>query len=380
MNAVALQTTPAVRAYLRRATWGLPKERQQEIWDELEEHLLTRAAQLQACGVAPSEALASALAELGSPTRISAGMTGVYLMPKLILMVGAGALALSAALYALAGGEKAITLPIHKHLPVPVCKNIRPDQVTGTIVSNWMDVVCYFPAPPTQAMQSGGSAGFSIFVDQRTVETMITALNGTTQLNSNGVLEISFPDALQSKIEWPVTTQLEGQNYFPARILIQNQAPIPQTLSGYAQPLIHVGHKLSAVGDGTDAQVGPDFYNSIAQDLIGLIEPGVIATEAYTGARTHNIQTSLKAGEVVVAITHSYDDAYLMTFAPVDTQSIAAIRVNPAKISIVSNFNQLRQPTSDNSTPALIVRVTNIPLNNLKSGILTPEQVMPSTQ
>ena len=49
----AAPTSPAVHAYLRRATWGLPRERQQELWDELEEHLLTRAEQFQAARRVP---------------------------------------------------------------------------------------------------------------------------------------------------------------------------------------------------------------------------------------------------------------------------------------------------------------------------------------
>ncbi|WP_019588185.1 hypothetical protein [Deinococcus apachensis] len=49
-------TPAALTAYLRRATWGLPKARQQELWDELEEHVLTRVDHLCALGALPQEA------------------------------------------------------------------------------------------------------------------------------------------------------------------------------------------------------------------------------------------------------------------------------------------------------------------------------------
>ena len=42
-RAAAHATPTPLAAYLRRATWGLPRARQQELWDELEEHVLTRA-------------------------------------------------------------------------------------------------------------------------------------------------------------------------------------------------------------------------------------------------------------------------------------------------------------------------------------------------
>ncbi|GGI91309.1 permease prefix domain 1-containing protein [Deinococcus wulumuqiensis] len=58
---------PALEAYLRRATAGLPPAKRQEVWDELEEHVYCRAEQLEWQGAAPEQALAQALAELGPP-------------------------------------------------------------------------------------------------------------------------------------------------------------------------------------------------------------------------------------------------------------------------------------------------------------------------
>ena len=74
----------ALERYLQRATWGLPRARRQELRDELEEHLLTRIHHLMAFGAHPQDALNQALSELGAPERVSAGMTEVYLMPKLL--------------------------------------------------------------------------------------------------------------------------------------------------------------------------------------------------------------------------------------------------------------------------------------------------------
>ena len=70
-----LTGTPApLEAYLRRATVGLPPERREEVWNELEEHVLNRAEQLEFQGHPPKEALEQALRELGPPLRVSAAM------------------------------------------------------------------------------------------------------------------------------------------------------------------------------------------------------------------------------------------------------------------------------------------------------------------
>lgn len=55
--------------YLRRTTAGLPPGKRAEVWDELEEHICCRAEQIEWQGVAPEQALAQALAELGTPFR-----------------------------------------------------------------------------------------------------------------------------------------------------------------------------------------------------------------------------------------------------------------------------------------------------------------------
>lgn len=95
-------TPPALEQYLRRATAGLPPAKRQEVWDELEEHVYCRAEQLEWQGAAPEQALAQALAELGPPLRVSAGMNGVHNMPKILSIGGIAALIVTAGLYALA--------------------------------------------------------------------------------------------------------------------------------------------------------------------------------------------------------------------------------------------------------------------------------------
>ncbi|MBB6016485.1 permease prefix domain 1-containing protein [Deinococcus radiopugnans] len=373
MTAAITELTPAARAYLRRATWGLPREKQREVWDELEEHLLTRAAQLQACGAAPPEALARALAELGSPARVSAGMTGVYLMPKLILMAGAGALALSAALYALAGGRETAQLPMVTNLPMPVCERTEPKNVTGTMISNWKNTVCYFPTSSPKPLLVPGLSGPEPLVSLDTVERMIHLLDGKTRLQPNGVLEISFPlseDIVRASFR--VTTRFEGQSYFPAQSLIWPSSSKRQILSGYQQPTLRIEQQVFAMSGTHSPQAGADFYNRLSPRLVSNLEPGAYTTDGMTGARSHPIQTALKADDVVLTVIHSHDNFYLTHYAPVSSTGSVNIKVNSARLQFISSFRQLQQKRADGRTPALLIRVTNVPLNKLKSGIFVP--------
>ena len=64
MTFTTYQTPAPLEAYLRRAALGLPPERREEVWNELEEHVLCRVEQLEFQGHPPGEALEQALREL----------------------------------------------------------------------------------------------------------------------------------------------------------------------------------------------------------------------------------------------------------------------------------------------------------------------------
>ena len=142
---------PALQTYLRRATAGLPAARRQEVWDELEEHVSCRAEQLEWRGAAPEQALAQALAELGPPLRVSAGMNGVHNMPKLIAFGGIAALVLSASLYALAQQPgPTLQVPVQTSAPRQTCVKSTAAQPDLPLVVKTERVNCYQDASVSQ--------------------------------------------------------------------------------------------------------------------------------------------------------------------------------------------------------------------------------------
>lgn len=70
--------------YLRRATRGLWGRRRQEVREELAAHLEGRVTAHQIAGFSERDATEKALAELGSPRMVSAGMARLYTLPPVM--------------------------------------------------------------------------------------------------------------------------------------------------------------------------------------------------------------------------------------------------------------------------------------------------------
>lgn len=375
----AVVTTPrALHAYLRRATWGLPRARQQELWDELEEHVLTRAEQLQCSGASPQAALSQALAELGSPGRVALGMTQVYAMPKLLIAAGTVALGISAALFSLAGGSGAVlNLPVLTSAPVkPSCvRGTAPTSDRITIVSRKDGVTCY------------------TFKDPRVYEGAYLSLSGVRQAvaGTGGRVE-SQPDGRiklvldRSQIRFPPSFTRDGERYFLAAALastLYNERVEQVQLQGYERPSLRFNNLTLNFGDGTQAGFGKAFYRGLALELLGyiLFDARTDGTLSYSistvvpgGSEEHRVQTGLKPGEVVLLATKRAGSNYDLDTAPVQADGTAVLSIAPTKLRFVSDPAQLGPYPSGGRINALLVRVSNIPLNQLRQGIFVPAQ------
>jgi len=373
------RTPAALAAYLRRATWGLPRERQQELWDELEDHLLTRVDQLCALGADPEQALSQALGELGPPTRVSAGMTQVYLMPKLILSAAAAALALSAALYAGAGGGGSFSI-----LPTPDTQSTKPVCFKGglpsssdiPIISQKDGVIC---VTPDQYFYSGA------FVTLRDLKSALESQGGRARFLTPTRLDVQLP-GLGGGILDAFFTQ-SGQGYVPAAsVVVGMGTPQTVTVRGFDIPEIRMGSVHLRIGNGTQPEIGKNFYQRLVSDLIDcLVIPnrqeahsltviGFVSNEG--NVPTHTLQTGLNPGEVVMLMTRARKGQaeYLGDVAPVQPDGSVRLVSSSSRLRFVTDPAQLTPSPSDGRVPALLVRVTNVPLNNLKAGILTPAQ------
>lgn len=381
---MACSTPPALAAYLRRATWGLPKARAQELWDELEEHVLERADHLCAFGKPFDQALQQAVTELGPPAGVSAGMSEVYLMPKLIR---AGlVVALTGALTALGlGGSQLLTLPVLSERPVtPSCaKGTRPSGPMITIVSEKNGITCY-----TFNMPSVYEGSYISVTD---LKRAFEAAHLQIQPRPDGGLSVRYPNGEQREIG--IRFSKNGQSYIDADSLIISTArqPVTSTLkiTGYDNPTIDFGEFRLQIGAAGASAKGNFFYSDLAPTLVGLlITPKLadgwnstvsLAERRIPPARAlalprHIVHTTLKPGTVVMLVTKWEHSSYATDIAPVGQDGTVTLMDPHKSLRFVSNPAAMVQVAADIQSEAVLVKVSDTPLRNLKTGIFLPSQ------
>lgn len=380
MTASAATVPHALTAYLRRATWGLPEPRRQELWDELEEHVLTRADHLTLSGLSPTQAMAQAIRELGPPARVTLGMAKVYTMPKLLLAAGTLALGLSAALYALAGGggSDVITLPVlTRPAPTQLCAPDQGTVLTFPVVSRHDGQICYRVPDTTK----GNGALVSVTI----LESALKPLGVKLTTRPTGELELRMADGTWSRSQPAYAAG--GQSYIFASELLGSLIklrPVRSThetlVSGYSNPVLKIGGKQIRFNAVSNAQIGGNLYGELVTEALNaLFYPHDVAHsyDTYFGSSrspAHDIRTNLRAGEVVALIQRLGKNKFFADYGEVRTDGTVTLRATTSSLRFSDNPADVRAPTQGDRATALVVRLSNIPLSNLKSGIFIPAQ------
>lgn len=361
----AAHTTPrALTAYLTRATWGLPEARRQELWDELEEHILTRADHLTLTGLTPTQATAQAIHELGPPAHVTLGMAQVYTMPKLILTAATLALGISAGLYALAGsGATSTTLTVIRAAPVkPSCvRGTKPSGNDITIVSEKGGITCY------------------TFNDAKMYQgVFLKGTDVTRALDAQGVT-LSRDGRSLALAGHSVNARFtrDGATFFDASSVVDllTQARSVR-FSGYTSPHVQVGDATLLLNAGTE-DIGAAFYNSSNSVFLSALVGQPVRGSYFVGTKTspeHLISTGLKTGEAVMLVTSRGGTSFMVDTGKVDARGQLIVHSRDRQLQFVSSLDQLGPYLSGGRRNALLVRITNLPLNDLKSGIFVPDQ------
>lgn len=381
MTAVSA-TPPALEQYLRRATAGLPPAKRQEVWDELEEHVYCRAEQLEWQGAAPEQALAQALAELGPPLRVSAGMNGVHNMPKLIAVGVVGMLAVSAGLYALAGGSgRVMTLPVLTEGPLTRCVEKSQPQPDLKVVHKEEQFICYQNDAKTQS---------GAFVSFGTVKKAVEAMGGKVTTLPNGDLNLAVGNT--SSQFWP-DFRLDGEGYTQATKLLSalitlqaEDESVPISIRAMDNPEIQIGDMVIRLVGNDKKASGESLYSDIVisavrdlyfegEDLKVGFSYETHTVPEYGPART--IRTPLKAGEVVMvlALQEKRNNVFQSATAVVDAEGKIQVHgpLQENTLRFVTDPKQLSPLKVGQPWPVLLVKMSNTPLNNLKSGIFLPK-------
>ena len=377
----AAHTTPrALTTYLRRATWGLPRARRQELWDELEEHVLTRADHLILTGLTPTQATAQAIHELGPPARVTLGMAKVYTMPNLILAAGTLALALSAGLYALAGGHAgaALNIPVFQQPTIGLlCAAEDPNlpQLSLPVASRGAGRICY------RLSSNRDLTAKPAMISVESASRVMGLVGGTVTTRPDGRIQLSRPNGTYMRTEFSLS---EGsQRYilagalFEALISTRDRTDVIR-VSGFSQPALSInGQQVRLTGTSGDS-VGNNVYSGLVGDAVTAVmyrssDQGFSFTQTQAASSTplHRIQTGLKAGEVVTVISRAAEHEFTTDFAVVQQDGSVSLHANASQLQFVSRGTDLVSSVGDR-IPAILVRLSNVPLSDLKSGVFVP--------
>ncbi|WP_412029007.1 permease prefix domain 1-containing protein [Deinococcus yunweiensis] len=369
----------ALTTYLRRATWGLPEARRQELWDELEEHVLTRADHLLLSGLSPTQAMAQAIRELGPPARVTLGMAKVYTMPKLLLAAGTLALGLSAGLYALAGGGgEVINLPVlTRPSPTTLCAPDGDMTLQFPVISRDNGQICYRIPDTTK--------GNGALVSIAAIKPAVEALGAELTALPNGELEIRMSDGQWSR--GLPAYKAGGQSYmfastlFGTLISLRQPSAMDSTMvSGYSNPVLRISGKTIKFDAVSDAQIGGNLYRDLAGEALNALfypREEAHSFDTYYGSSTsplHRIRTDLRAGEVVALIQRLEKNKFFADVGEIQADGTVSLRSSSTRITFVDRPAQAQAVQGQAPTAALLVRLSNIPLSNLKAGIFVPAQ------
>ena len=371
ITVTAHSTPPALVMYLRRATWGLPKERAQELWDELEEHVLERADHLCAFGTPYELALRQAVTELGPPAKVSAGMSEVYLMPKLIRAGLIAVISGAMAAFALGGGPQA-AVDITYGGPRKLCATCASLPSNQNMVA-WLNLDSLQRTLAAQGVK----------VQQEKKQTVLT-----------------FP-GIPTKAYLPLSEwyAARGQRYTPTWSLIwgligTNAARV----SGFDNPVFILGKVALQLGDGSHTLSGYTAYQLIVGQAVSQLlhasespkvgeplvwrsgyitkNPDGTPDSTNTGFKPHNLRTSLKSGEVAVLMFRSANGLIIYDFAPVQADGSVRLYSQRTSLTFVHSADELNPYLSNGRATALLAKLTGR-LSTLTEGAPMVEVVQP---
>ncbi|WP_339096532.1 permease prefix domain 1-containing protein [Deinococcus sp. VB142] len=375
-------TPPALEQYLRRATAGLPPAKRQEVWDELEEHVYCRAEQLEWQGAAPEQALAQALAELGPPLRVSAGMNGVHNMPKILSIGGIAALIVTAGLYALAQQPlPTLRVPMQTQGPALKCVPFAAPQPKLNLM---------FKTPTRNCYQDDSMTRDGLYISFTQLKQALEPLGiDLRQTPENGSVSYFYRPLGGKKVSetFPVFKQGDEPYLDVGQIMLiaMSGFPVPVVAENYAAPTFKVGQQraLALTGQSEDfgrrvfdvlsRQVAMNLFDFSAQKRFGY------AFQPFDSGSLRTVQTDLAAGEVVA----SYQWVSSVPEKVANDVEFTSNRIN-ISVGVVDADGKvsLQMPRGGavvSSVPSkpgdevMLFRLTHTPFNNLKSGIFLPK-------
>lgn len=251
----------ATDTYLRRATRGLWGRRRREVREELEAHLNERVLAHRIAGLGEAGAVERALAELGNPRDVSAGMMRLYTLPT---VMGSGA-ALAAACVLV------VSLLPKGAAQAPVASSFYWPSAECTAALRSSSIL-----RPYQVCEELDN---SLWLDPQELKAAFEA-QGVTVRGDDETLRLTFPDS--SPVDIPVgrsgaprvTVEGTEKPAVPGSVSLWNlvtgvseQSDLAVRFEGWDNPVVHIGNASFQLGTELRQVKGGDFYDQYLENV-----------------------------------------------------------------------------------------------------------------
>lgn len=258
--------------YLRRATRGLWGKRRQEVREELAAHLEGRVTAYQIAGLSEHDATERALAELGSPQHVSAGMTRLYTLPT---VMGSSLAVAALCLSVLAFWPSSLAQPAvigSFYWPSPECTAaLRTDSILGAFrvcrkvnTTLWLD-----PQALVRTLEAQG-----VRVRRKAGTLTLTFPGGEYVGVPTGGYTVTLFEGISIDIDNFEIEGAEEISAMPGSVSLWNllksvgeQSDLPIRVEGAKNPVVHLGEVSFQVGTKLRPVGGAEFYDSYLQNV-----------------------------------------------------------------------------------------------------------------
>jgi hypothetical protein len=386
-----LSSTPLER-YLKRATFGLSEPRRQAIWDELEEHILTRQDGYCLLGHDPETALQLAIRELGPALKLSAGMNRVHNLAGIVAAALGLTLALGAAAYAVAQQPDYVftvkdNVPARSHCGIydNPAQARRDNSFGKNQVTQIGEMTCVVYG------EFGRPVRYGSLLDVSLVKRLLVGRPVTTSTTSgpNPFLRVTFNAGGYNEIK--VYPGRDGHDYVSPSALL-NLGLGDVVLHGYSKPVLSFRNESVKI-DAHTLEASRDIYGSFAGQLVWALAGrtdhwhiGWYSASAYPleYPNTVSINTPLIEDEAVVIITN-IDKTDPSNARSDKTKNVLDYQVAPVKrgglvelqsrfqpLHFVKTLAELKPAKGHGAATALMVRLTDTRLDEIEKAIILP--------
>jgi hypothetical protein len=360
----AQQVAPALERYLKRATFGLNAERRQAIWDELEEHILTRQDGYCLLGHDPDMALRLAISELGPALKLSAGMNWVHNMPKMILAFSLTALLGALTAVALSSAPPLVEV-ISQRPIVPECSRLSQPlkyDPTITIISHHGNLYCYTYNQPVQYR------GTFVNIDNLATTISGQGISVSSQIIKNGKKKWILTSNNRAKTSLIYSDFMrDGKSYIDLYNLVDGLTALGQiTVTGYLEPTIQVGDVRFRVPKTPAHAAAAPLWNEEMYDLVvklfrksnGRVAGSSRALYRPDGMPVHTIQVGGQPDPIYGLIYYDAQEVLIYDFNAVAENGSVEFFSSRQKIEIVTDPKKVTPYFKNGRAQALLIRLS----------------------